>query len=164
MLAAVEECGVEMAELMWIRSHVELLLAEEWGVCRLTADDDGDWFFRAGTAAGWVSVMDTAPIMVRVFAHATRGLKPSLKLFTELNEIERCALSASVVLEHDTVVVSQTISPVGLSARVLQQALMSVGGVAGDIGVLLAGMYGGSTPFPAESTSASEGASGFPTD
>jgi hypothetical protein len=153
-----------MTELTWIRSHVELLLAEEWGVCRLTADADGDWFFRAGTAAGWVSVMDTAPIMVRVFAHAATGLKPSLKLFTELNEIERCALSASVVLEHGTVVVSQTISPVGLSAPVLHQALLSVGGVAEDIGLLLAGMYGGTTPFPAETAPRNEDAPGFPTE
>jgi hypothetical protein len=153
-----------MTELLWIRSHVELLLAEEWGVCRVKADDDGDWFFRAGTAAGWVSVIDTAPIMVRVFAHAATGLKPSLKLFTELNEIERRALSAAVVLEHGTVVVSQTISPVGLTAPVLQQALVSVGGVAEDIGLLLAGMYGGSTPFPAEAAPAHEDTPRFPTE
>lgn len=153
-----------MTELAWIRSHVELLLAEEWGVCRLTADADGDWFFRAGTAAGWVSVIDTAPIMVRVYAHAATALKPSLRLFTELNEIERCALSASVVLEAGTVVVSQTISPVGLTSRVLQQALMSVGGVAEDVGLLLAGMYGGATPFPVASAPSNEDAPGFPTE
>ena len=153
-----------MTELTWIRSHVELLLADEWGVCRVEPDGDGDWFFRAGTAAGWVSVMDTAPIMVRVFAHAATGLKPSLKLFTELNEIERRALSAAVVLEHGTVVVSQTISPVGLTAPVLQQALRSVGGVAEDIGLLLAGMYGGSTPFPAEAVPAHDDTPRFPTE
>lgn len=147
-----------MSELLWITSHVERLLADEWGVCRVDADADGDYFYRAGTAACWVSVIDTQPVMVRVFAHAAVGLKPSLKLFTELNEIERRALSAAVVLEHGTVVVSQTISPIGLTAPVLAQAVAAVGGVAEDIGLLLAGMFGGSTPFPAEVQPTSEDA------
>lgn len=147
-----------MSERVWITSHVERLLAEEWELCRLTPDPDGDFFYRSGTAACWVSVMNTAPIMVRVFAHAATGLKASLKLFHELNDIERRALSVSVVLEHDTVVVSQTISPIMLTAPVLAQALTAVGGVADDIGLLLAGVFGGSTPFPAESTPTSEDA------
>jgi hypothetical protein len=147
-----------MSELAWITSHVERLLAEEWELCRVSADSDGDYFYREGTAACWVSVMDTKPIMVRVFAHAAVDLKPSLKLFTELNQIERRALSVSVVLEHGTVLVSQTISPIGLTAPVLQQALRAVGGVADDIGLLLASMFGGATPFPAEVQPTSEDA------
>lgn len=147
-----------MTERMWIESHVERLLADEWGLCRVESDADGDFFYRTGAAACWVSVMGTAPIMVRVFAHAATGLKPSLKLFSELNDIERRALSVSVVLEHDTVVVSQTLSPILLSAPVLAQALTAVGGVADDIGLLLAGMFGGETPFPAEAQPTSEDA------
>lgn len=147
-----------MTELAWITSHVERLLAQEWELCRPTADSDGDYFFRAGTAACWVSVIDTAPIMVRVFAHAATNLRPTLKLYNELNEIERRALSVSVVLEHRNVIVAQTISPIGLTAPVLRQALRAVGGVADDIGLLLAGMFGGSTPFPAQAQPTSEDA------
>jgi hypothetical protein len=147
-----------MSELAWIRSHVEQLLEQEWGLCRLTVDSDGDYFYRTGTAACWVSIIDTEPVMVRVFAHAATGLKPSLKLFTELNEIERRALSASAVLEHGAVVVAQTISPIGLTQPVLAQALQAVGGVADDIGLLLAGVYGGDTPFPVQPEPSSEDA------
>jgi hypothetical protein len=147
-----------MSELAWITSHVERLLQDQWDVCRVETDCDGDYFFRQGTAACWVSVMDTHPVMVRVFAQAATGVKPSLKLFTELNAIARRALSTAVLLEGNTVVVSQTISPVGLTGPVLAQALRAVGGVADDVGLLLAGMFGGATPFPAEASTASEDA------
>jgi hypothetical protein len=147
-----------MSELLWIRSHVEQLLESIWDVCRLQPDDDGDYAFRQGAAACWVAVLPTAPAMVRVFGHAATGVKPSLRLFTELNDIERRALSCSVVLEGDVVVVAQTLSPVGLTAPVLEQALTAVGGVADDIGLLLAAMYGGETPYPAAAVPDSEDA------
>lgn len=147
-----------MSELMWIRSHVELLLQREWDACRVTADGDGDFPFRSGTALCWVSVLETEPIMVRVFAHAAYGLKPTGKLLRELNEIEGRCLSAHVRLADETVVVSQTISPIGLTQPVLAQAMSAVSGVAADIGSLLAAMFGGSTPFDEEEATDSEDA------
>jgi type III secretion system-like peptide-binding chaperone len=147
-----------MSEAMWIRSHVELLLQDVWRVCRVEADDEGDYPFRDGTAAGWVSVLDSEPILVRVFAHAARGVKPSLKLLTELNEIQRRALSPAVMLHDDIVIVQQTISPIELSAPALAQAVRAVGGVADDIGILLASMFNGVTPYPSLEASASEDA------
>ncbi|MDT4916664.1 MAG: hypothetical protein QOI15_1777 [Pseudonocardiales bacterium] len=136
-----------MAELMWIRSHVELLLQREWDVCRILSDDDGDFPYRHGTAACYVSVLDLDPPMVRVFAHAAYGLKPTLKVLRELNEIQHRSLSARVELRRDVAVVSQTISPIGLTQAVLAQAMGAVGTVADDVGTLLAAMFDGSTPF-----------------
>lgn len=145
-----------MSEKQWIRSHVERLLQEVWDTGQVHADCDGDYPFRAGTAACWVTVMDCEPTMVRVFAHAAFGLKPSLKLYRELNEIQSRALSAHVAFGDDVVMVSQTISPIGLTAPVLAQALAAVSGVAEDIGSLVAAMFGGSTPFPAETEAEEE--------
>jgi hypothetical protein len=139
-----------MSELMWIRSHVELLLQREWEVCRVLSDDDGDFPYRHGTAACYVSVLDLDPPMVRVFAHAAYGLKPTLKVLRELNEIQGRSLSARVELRRDVVVVSQTISPVGLTQPVLAQAMDAVNTVADDIGTLLAAMFDGATPFKHE--------------
>jgi hypothetical protein len=147
-----------MSEAVWIRSHVERLLQDVWRVCRVESDDEGDYPFRDGTAAGWVSVLDSEPILVRIFAHAARGVKPSLKLLAELNEIQRRALSAAVMLHDDVVIVQQTISPIELSAPALAQALQAVGGVADDIGILLASMFNGVTPYPSLEASASEDA------
>jgi hypothetical protein len=145
-----------MTELMWIRSHVERCLQDEWGCCQVTVDEDGDYPFRAGTAACWVSVLETEPIMVRVSAQAAYGLRQSAKLLAELNAIQLSALSASIGLADDTVVVSQTLSPIGLSGPALAQAIHAVGGVASDVGLLLAGMFGGQTPYPASEQSAEE--------
>jgi hypothetical protein len=139
-----------MTELMWIRSHVELLLQREWNVCRVLADEDGDFPYRHETAACYVSVLDLDPPMVRVFAHAAYGLKPTLKVLRELNDIQGRALSARVELRRDVVVVSQTLSPIGLSQPVLAQAMDAVGTVAEDIGTLLAAMFDGATPFKHE--------------
>jgi hypothetical protein len=139
-----------MTQLMWIRSHVELLLQREWEVCRVLADEDGDFPYRHGTAACYVSVLDVEPPMVRVFAHAAYGLKPTHKVLREINEIQGRALSARVELRNDVVVVSQTLSPIGLTQPVLAQAMDAVGSVADDIGTLLAVMFDGATPFKHE--------------
>jgi hypothetical protein len=140
-----------MSELMWVRSHVERLLEDEWDLCRVQADDDGDYPFRRGTAAGWVTVLDSEPITVRVFAHAAHGIKASAKLFRELNDINTRLLTARVTWGSSGVVlVAQTVSAVDLTRPVLAQAIDAVGGVANDIGPLLAGMFGGTTPYPAQ--------------
>ncbi|HSY14832.1 MAG TPA: hypothetical protein VK816_02515 [Jatrophihabitantaceae bacterium] len=135
-----------MTELMWIRSHVERCLADEWGTCQVVADEDGDYPFRFGSASCWVTLLASEPPMVRVFAYAVRGVRPSAKLLSELNSIQNSALSASIALSEGIVVVSQTISPIGLSSEVLAQAMLGVGGLADNVGVLLAGMFGGYTP------------------
>jgi hypothetical protein len=143
---------------MWVRSHVELLLQREWNVCRVLSDEDGDFPFRHGAAACYVSIVDVDPPMVRVYAHAAYGLKPTLKVLRELNEIQNRALTARVELRRDVVVVSQTISPIGLTQPVLAQAMNAVSAVADDIGTLLAIMFDGATPFKHEIPD-SEGAS-----
>lgn len=137
-----------MTELMWVRSHVERLLQDLWGVEHVCEDADGDYPFRHGSAACWVRIMPLEMPMVGVFAHAADGCKSSAKLLRELNEIQRRALSASLWLAGDLVVVSQTISAVGLTAPVLAQAIDAVGTVADDIGLLVASSFGGATPFP----------------
>lgn len=139
-----------MSEMLWLRSHVELMLANEWGVCRVVADPDGDYFYRYGAAACWVRIIDSEHPMVRVFAHAVCGVRRTAKLLTELNEIQNRSISATVGWRPDTVMVSQTVSAVGLTEPVLAQAMAAVGGLADEVGVLIAGMFGGATPFEAE--------------
>lgn len=143
----------------WVRSHVERLLQEEWDVCRVTKDDDGDYHYRRGTAACWVSIMETDDVpFIRVFAHAARLPKPSLAMFRELNDIQVRCSTASVMWCCGPVTVSQTISPIGLTAPVLTQAMNAVAGVADDIGLLLAATFNGATPYPAEAPESEDAA------
>ena len=147
-----------MSELLWIRSHVERLLQDEWEEDRVTIDVDGDVVWRRGTARGWVSVIPAGDThLVRVWAHAAHGVKPSAKLLRELNDIQLRCTSSTVMVSGSIVVVSQTISAVGLTGPVIAQALEAVGNVADDIGTMVAIMFGGETPFPVV-TSASEDA------
>jgi hypothetical protein len=141
-----------MSALMWIRSHVERLLQDQWDACRVEPDSDGDYPFRKDTAAGWVSVLHSEPPMVRVYAHAAHGIRPSAKLFREINDINNRTLSAQVtwLKSGGVVLVSQTVSAVDLTRPVLAQAVDAVGVVANDIGPLMAGMFGGVTPYPVE--------------
>jgi type III secretion system-like peptide-binding chaperone len=148
-----------MSEKLWITSHVERLLAEEWNLCRVFADDDGDYPWAHGTAVGWVSVVDAGDgFMVRVWAHAAYEVKSSAKLLRELNDIQGRSLSTSICLAGHIVGVEQTISPIGLTQPVLSQALSAVRTIADDVGLLLAGMFGGRTPLAATASPASEDA------
>jgi hypothetical protein len=139
-----------MSQALWVRSHVEQLLEQEWDLCRVQADGDGDYPFRRGPAMCWVSVLETEPPMVRVFAHAALGVGRSAKLLRELNEIQHRALSARVELVHDLVLVSQTVSAYGLTGPVLAQAMEEVAATASHVGPLLVAMFGGTTPFESD--------------
>src|SRR3954452_25040580 len=108
-----------MTELVWIRSHVELLLQQEWDQCRVYADKDGDWPYRRDTAACWVSVLGSVPIMVRIWAHAAYNVKARAAVLREINDLQSHALSVRISLNGDVVQVSQTVSPVGLTQPVL---------------------------------------------
>lgn len=124
-------------------SDAERLRQDEWNAGTLTVDSDGEYPFRCGTAAEWVRLLDSDPVMVRVSAHAATGLRPSVKLLAELNSVQCGTLTATGNLHAGVVVVSQTISPVALTRPVLGQALDAVGGIADDIGLLLAGRPSG---------------------
>lgn len=140
-----------MTEHMWVRSHVERLLQDEWNVCRAKADPDGDYPWRAGTAACYVRVLGDPEPYVQVFAHAALDVKKSAKLLDELNQIQQRALSAAVRWDHGTVIVSQTLVPIGMDQTVLAQAMCAVSEVASDVGPMIAAVYGGETPFPVRS-------------
>lgn len=123
------------------------LLRDLWAPEPLRRDGDGAYEFRYGCAAGWVSVVDTAPVMVRVTAHAAYDVVRAPELWAELNDIQLATLSASVAWCDGTVFVSQTLHPAGLNASTLAQAVRAVGGVADSIGPLLAGVFGGQLPY-----------------
>lgn len=148
-----------MTENLWVRSHVERLLQDEWDACRVSMDEDGDYHFRHGTAVCWVTIMETDDVpFVRVFAHAAHSIKPTVAMFRELNDIQLRCSTVAVAWVAGRVMVSQTISPIGLTGAVLSQALKAVAGVADDIGLLIAGMFNGETPYPAEAPESEDAA------
>lgn len=127
---------------------LERTISQIWDDAAVRIDVDGAYEFRFGCATGWISVLETRPVMIRVTAHAAYDMDPSPRLWSELNEIQLSTLSAAVAWCDGTVFVSQTLDPAGVNRTSLAQAIRAVGGAADDIGPLLAGMFGGETPYP----------------
>lgn len=84
---------------------------------------------------------------VRARCLRCEGVREALR---ELNEANARSVSARVYILGDTVMVEQSVPADGLNAFTLQQACVAVGAVADDFGLLLAAMFDGHTPFPAE--------------
>jgi Putative bacterial sensory transduction regulator len=141
-----------MNEIAWLRSHVERCLEDHWRVYPLIVDADGDYPFRWGAARCYVSILDGDPDLIGVWAFAARVPGRSLKFLSELNEINQRALTVNVYWDGDSVIVKQSIHADGLTKETLGHACLAVGGAADDIGMLLAAMFGGETPYPALDT------------
>ena len=159
-MAVVEVEGAGMGEIVeaeqksqmdeMFRSHVERCLQDVWECGELVADDDGDYPYRDGTAACWVSVHTGPKPGVRVFAYAAVGLKRTARLLTEVNELNSRSRWARIFWDSGTVHVAAEIPWTAVDRPTLLHYTETVGSVADDIGDMLAVVHGGSTPFPAE--------------
>ncbi len=138
-----------MVQIEWLRAYVEKLLRKA-GDVDVEPDGDGDYPFRWGTAACWIRVCGEPDLRVQVFGHAARGMKPSARLLRELNDANARMVSDRVYVLGDSVMVEQSVFAGGLNSATLMQACLAVGSVADDLGMLLAVMFDGETPFPAE--------------
>jgi hypothetical protein len=138
-----------MGNKTWLRSHVERCLQEVWDLRRVRADSDGDYPFRWGTAACWVSI-DTRskPAMITVFAHAAFDVPRSGKMLREINDVNRASRLANVAWCEGLVVVKYSTLASGIDRKQFKHICAAVGSVADDIGTLLTSVHGGSTPFP----------------
>jgi hypothetical protein len=145
-----------------VRSHVERCLQDIWGVWHLPVDDEGDYPFRAGVAACWVHVDTQLPVLVRVFGHAVVDVKRSAGLLRELNDLNSRSRTTSVAWDatvggvtvgaghgsgSGVVRVSTMVHPDALGRRSLRHALDAVASVSNDLGPMVAGVFGGTTPY-----------------
>lgn len=139
-----------MDETDWLRSHVELCLRDVWQQQELVVDDDGDYPFRAQTAACWVRVVIGPPHFVRVFAHAALGLKPTAAVLREVNDINVRARAGRVCLADGILVVERSLPATAVGRSELADMCAEVGVVAAELGAAIAAVHGGQTPFPAD--------------
>lgn len=141
---------VHVTYVEMVRSHVERCLQDMWDKCRVEVDADGDYPFRYGTAACFVRVEESAGLVtVRVFAQAAHGVPRSMKVLTEINDVNRRTRTAHAYWDAGMVLVEQSVGASGVDRQTLDQACRSVGQVADDIGGMIAAVYGGQTPFGA---------------
>lgn len=135
----------------WFRAYVERLLMAEFETSELMVDVDGDIPFNSGTSACFVTIETSGPLAVRVWGVAATGIRPTAAALREVNELNRRAGLAKVVLASDAVVVELRLPADQASAKSLARACRHVVGLADDVGGLFAGVFGGATPFAVES-------------
>ena len=133
----------------WLAAYVERCMRESLG-------DDADFLhfcgdviaYRSGTAACIVRVEPGEPAMVRVLAKAVLGVRDSAKLLRELNEVNTRSLVANTWWNEGEVIVECSLFAEAVGVETLEQACLHVNDVANDIGVGMAAMYDGATPYP----------------
>lgn len=139
-----------MSAGMWVRSHVELLVRREAELNEIdfSIDDDGNWWWRAGSADCGIHVLDfDVNPLIHLAARAVTGVKKSGALLTELNDFESSRW-AKVQWTRGEVVASILLSAVGLTHEVLADAMRSIEKAATELGPMIATVYGGTTPYP----------------
>lgn len=137
-----------MTDIHRAREQVERWLADLWEVDEVFADSDGDYPYRSGSAACYISVIPGHPTAVRATALAATGVKRTARLLTELNDITLHSRTAHVSWSRGAVVVRRTDLYPGMDQRILEYSGRTVAGIANDIGALVATVYGGQVPFP----------------
>ena len=143
---------------LFLRSHVELSLAEVLGVCRVQADPDGDYRFRRGTAGCFVRIVPGEEPSVDVVALAVTGISRSSSLLKEINDVNARSRVARVFWAGQCLWVVSSLPAAGCSVDSLRFALEACATVANDIGELTAAVHGGQTMFQSgEATAALDG-------
>lgn len=139
-----------MNETDWFRSHVERCLQDGRDVPRVVQDGDGDYPFRSGSAACYVSIAaEDVPTFTRVWALAAVDVRRSAKLMAELNDINVRALTARIYWADGSVVVEQMLIAEAVSVESLHEACEAVGSAADYYGVLIAAGFAGRARFDA---------------
>jgi hypothetical protein len=146
-----------MGKRKMARSHIERMLQDVWDICRVTADPDGDYPFRNGTAMGFVQLDTGSPATVRVWAISVGQTPKSAKLMYELNDVNVRSRTAWATWSNGRVIVEQAIPLHSTTRKSLGQALRAVGSIASDIGPMIAAVYGGETPFEPDEAEFAEG-------
>jgi hypothetical protein len=134
---------------VFVRSHVERCLEDAWDVHRAQADADGDYRFRSQRSACYVQVAPDGRD-VRVVGIAAYGVRPTAKLLKELNELNTACRAGHVVLVGNHVNVMQTLPAAGCTPDTMKQTCDGVSKVADDVGIMIAAMFGGATPFSSD--------------
>jgi hypothetical protein len=139
-----------------VRSHVERCLQDIWEVeGGPEFDDEGDYPFRTGSCLGWVRVEPQPPILVRVFAHVAYDVKRSAALLQELNALNVRSRLATLCWADRTVAVHSALPVEALDRANLRLVLDTVTKVADDISELIAAVFGGRVPWPAQESAES---------
>jgi Putative bacterial sensory transduction regulator len=136
-----------MAEIDLARSHVERCLQDLLAVHDVTPDADGFYPYPSATSFCWIGVDPGDPPVVRAVACATVGVKMSMRLLRELNELNARGGMTRVYWDDRDVYVEQAMPAYAVDRRSLGHAAHSVATLADEVGPVIAAVFGGQTPL-----------------
>ena len=138
-----------MAYVDMARSHGERLLREGFDLLDVARDADGDYPFRHGAAAYFVSVHATGRA-VRIWSPAVRGIKATAAVLREVNATNARLVHARAYVESAALYVESILPVEELTEEYLVRACQEVGSTADRLGSLLAAVHGGCVWFAEE--------------
>jgi hypothetical protein len=150
-----------------IRPYLEKLLSESLGVPTVASDDEGRYRVRVGTSGFVVELLDSEPVVVRMWSPLATGMTKSVELLEMLNSLNATGLGLRAFFVDGMVVLATEILAETLDARELDFAGHLLVGAAERLGPELVEQHGGELPFsdqeapamaePAERLAASAG-------
>ena len=127
-----------------LRSHVERCLQDEFELCRVVSDGDGDYPFAHESVVYFVGLQEHADQWwVRVFCPLVVGVKRSAKLLGELNDLNARTPLTKAVWHDGIVTIEGTLHASALTRESLARLCRSVASVSADVGDMIALVYGG---------------------
>jgi len=130
-------------------SHVQRLLREGMELDELEQDGDGDYAFRHGTAAYFLSVHPDGHA-VRIWSHAVQGTKATAPVLREVNDANRRLVQSRAYVDGPTLVVECIVPVKPLTVAHLMGACHEVACTADRLGSLVAAVHGGQVWFDQE--------------
>lgn len=113
-------------------------------------DADGDLPVHGETCFGWVRVETVEPWGVRVFALAAHGVPEKAAVLKELNAVNLAERTVHTFLVAGRVFVEHLLLADAVNTESLRAVIARVLTVADDLGLMLATVHGGSTPYTPE--------------
>lgn len=133
---------------VWFEAHVEKCLTAMTNGAEVVVDDDGDYVIGWEPARVYLRVQREPYWSAEVFTCAAMGLQPKVAVLREINDLNlRLASATALLTPQGSVVIKQRVHCDGVTADSITQAVCAVGGAAEDVGVLMASMFDGHSPF-----------------
>lgn len=127
-------------------SHVQRLLREGMELDEVMQDCDGDYPFRHGSAAYFLSVSPTGH-MVKIWSRAVSGVTTRAAVLREVNELNGQLLHSRAYVKDSALMIEAVLAVEELTKDHLVAVCFEVGGASDAVGPMVATVHGGCVWF-----------------
>jgi hypothetical protein len=130
-------------EAEWFGAFVERLMEQVMELPKVVPDEDGDYPFGEDGTTAYVTVEPAPALGVCVWSYAALGVKGTVKVLREVNDLNISSRLCKVVWRGGVVRVELRLPADQVSAESLKRACGHVEGISSDIGQMFAVVHGG---------------------